>query len=249
MHWVKAWVESFKSSLHLKKIILVLIVLLSILSLTLFIIFVSMKLFNFLATNFIPILCVFGGYIWLYQVFKDRQQKKQQNIVSLQELKQEKKTELEQIRAEDDYKLIRQYLYLVLADISDTVQLRMPKIHSELDTPNHYIVKNGVNIYQYIIAKNNTSLTTDEIKDVLTRRIEQRLKEQQFPGINQSYYIHTSGIRYPIFLIDSISDMGAYYQLDIAFCGLKFCDYLETKAYAKYDTMQNQNSQPRDEDF
>lgn len=112
-----------------------------IVSIALLIIYISLLLFDFISNNFIPILLIVGGYIWLYNYVRNRNFQKKTATLIVEEAERAKETDKEKHRAEEDYKLIRGYLYQLLLDTAEMVQLRIPKSHSELDTPHHYVIK------------------------------------------------------------------------------------------------------------
>ncbi len=227
LNYIKKKREYFKSALTIKNIMLFSLIIILVLSGVALFILIAYKLLEFIIAKMdllvLSVSIIYGAIYFTRTYFNKRKENRYDVATNI--AKQEE--EQERLHAEETYKLIRQCLYLVSNELINTTHLHSIASPSELDTPNHFVFQNGYYIYQYLIAKDFSKMDSESIKIVFERRIEQRLNAQEFSGLTQKIYVHTSGRSYPIMCVDKVTDMGSYIQVDIAWSGKTYCEYVE----------------------
>lgn len=225
-HW-----ECFKSTPTLKKGIGLVFKVLGILLLCAGIIWLFYALITFI-TKHMDALILGGsviGAILIWGWYKGKQKalantSQRQSALANQQRQQ----------AEDDYIFIRNALFQVHRELIDVTHLPHISSPSGLDAPSHSVSWNGVPMYQYLIPKGNCALTLEELQELYRTRMQQKLDRNEVAGLNQSMYVHTSGRRYSIILLHSVTDNGTYYQFDYVFAGSRYCTLLENTQATKY---------------
>lgn len=219
--------ERFRRSLTIGNILLFILIVLAILAGGALIIWISYKLLVFITLNID--LLILGGTLfgcfayWLHT----RNKAKRQLYAQQQKEQQSIDEERERKRSEDAYLMLRQIIYLVLNDTCHITRLPRITTLSSLDSPTRYVKANGYHTFMYLVAKDTSSMDINYIKEILNTRLQQGLNAQEFEGLTQKTYIHSSSRIYPIICIHKIIDMSSYLQIDVCIAGKNYADYVE----------------------
>lgn len=202
---------------------------------------------GFMARHIEPIMLSAFALAVIFYYLKERTEERQKAQVEMARQAQESTAFAEQALAENGYEIVRECLYKVLSDISDTIGLVRPDHLSQLDSPARYVKKGNVLFYQLVANKKEVVIDPNAVKQVLQMRISQRLNAQEFSGITQATYIY-KGKPYPILYVDEVVDVGNYIQIDITWVGDTYCEYLRSKTILAREGTQPPTN-PRDSDF
>ena len=219
--------ERFKRSLTIKNIILFVLALLAILAILAGITWLTYKLLEFVILH-IDIL-LFGGSLlgcfalWLHK----RGKEKDRQDVQQQQQQQSIEEERERKQAEDTYLMLRQILYTVLNDTCHITKLPRITTLSSLDNPTRYLKANGFYTYIFLVAKDTSSVDLSYLKEILNTRLQQGLNAQEYAGLTQSKYVHSSSRVYPLLCIHKITDVNCYIQIDMCIAGKNYADFVE----------------------
>lgn len=236
--------QQYISEKHYGKILI--IILLYICSVVL-VVLTLLTVIKFIAMYYETIiLLVVGIAIFVYWIKERREEK-----VKLAKVEADKvKTELVDTAkafAELNYSYSLQAVYITLREMADKLKLAVPNIMSEIESPTHYFQRGTDVIYQFLCLKHG-EVDTNAIKEVLQRRIVQKLQAGEFTGITQSMYYY-EGNFYPILFIEDIQDIGTYLQINVAFVNESYCKNYVLKQQLNKQIQQYQNTDISDKDF
>lgn len=146
------------------------------------------------------------------------------------------------------YKLLRKAFVKILFEASESLPIRKPETPSQLDAPTNFDIINNVPIYHLLCSKVNNSATIDsyEFTGILQDILERKLNNHDIDGISQTTFFY-NGMTHPIIMIDKISDLGRFIQIDIAVTNET---YLQNRSARIFNSMdQEQSSLFMDRDF
>jgi len=228
-------INKFKQLLSDKqygKLALIVIFALAAIDAIVFVVFLIGKL---IANNFETIVSglviVIVAYFLIHEFFANRKELRLQNSIHRKEVKEaaeKQQREAELISAESSYNTVRKCLYTVLNETASTLNLVAPKSYTALDSQVH-TSDNGRFIILHYVCQKNGDIDTAVVSEVLNMRIGQKLSAGDFTELSTSAYIY-EGRSYPIIMIDSIIDVGAYISIDVVICNEAYCEYLRNKS-------------------
>lgn len=187
---------------------------------------------------------VFGGtilFVAIYYInkrFKNREEVGLHNAAHRKEVKEaaeKQRREAELISAESSYNTVRKCLYTVLSETASTLNLVPPKSYTALDS-NVHTSDNGRFVILHYVCQKNGDIDTAVVSEVLNMRIGQKLSAGDFTELSTSAYIY-EGRSYPIIMIDSVIDVGAYINIDVVICNEAYCEHLCNKSVAERNSI------------
>lgn len=209
--------------------------------------FIGMQIIHFISERFEAVLVIAGAYIMIYIWWRDKQEKRRQEIQDSLTQMTASQQSAEKALCESNYTTVRQCLFSTLSENADVLNLVKPERLSELDSPSRTIFKGNVYMCQFVVVKKGDA-NSEKIKEMLQIRIGQKLSAQEFAGITQTQYIY-NGTAYPILCIDEVRDNGTFVQIDIAWASENYCNLLNARAHTRMQYLQPQNINCRDRDF
>ena len=162
-----------------------------------------------------------------FQNRSEEQQRKRQLFLDKQVQVEKQNDEAKKIAAETSYNVVRECLYLVLRDTAESLKLIKPVSVSSIDTPYHFIDKGTYILLCYKCQKNGIC-DVDMAKNILNERFRQKLSENEFPTVKEKN-VYFEGRYYPIFLVDSVTDVDDYVNINVAICNENYCLHLQNK--------------------
>lgn len=171
------------------------------------------------------------AFYYIHKYFANREEVRSHNAAHRKEVKEaaeKQQREAELISAESSYNTIRKCLYTVLSETASTLNLVPPKSYTALDS-NVHTSDNGRFVILHYVCQKNGDIDAAVISEVLNMRIGQKLSAGDFTELSTSAYIY-EGRSYPIIMIDSIIDVGAYISIDVVICNEAYCEYLRNKS-------------------
>ena len=239
--------ESFKDSLTLKNVLIFILAAFSILAICVLIIWGFQFLLAFIVKHMTELILggsILFGFYYLVKSLQSKEEQKrfqeEQEILQQKEAQQARNEQLLHERRESTYKLFREYLFHTVNDLKQLTHL--PTLHtmSELDAPEHHLNHEGLCLFQYLVAKGECMLSSDELYELFSRRIQQKVENNEFFGLNPPFYTHTSGVTYPGMYLYSIVENvgGGYYQIYLVVPCQRLHDLLQASLYRKAETSQ-----------
>lgn len=209
---------------------------------------------NFMDRNIDTIMSAFsicfvvGALIW-YKREEWREKHSEQEKLEAAAAAEAQAQEMEIAKriAQNNYFIIRQCLFNVLYEKANAIGLEKPTSLSELDSPAKLIPRNGYVLCQYIGMKQADIVDTALISEYLQTKITQRLNAGEFPEVPTRSYIY-EGQAHPSIFIDSITDAGAYIQINTVLVNEAYCQYLQNRQFARLES-QSMKNPPKDRDF
>lgn len=177
----------------------------------------------------ISILAV--AFYFIHKFFANREEARIHSAAhrkNVKEAAEKQQREAELISAESSYNTVRKCLYTVLNETASTLNLVAPKSYTALDSQVH-TSDNGRFVILHYFCQTNGDIDTAVISEVLNMRIGQKLSAGDFTELSTSAYIY-EGRSYPIIMIDSVIDVGAYINIDVVICNEAYCEYLRNKS-------------------
>lgn len=171
------------------------------------------------------------AFYYIHKYFANREEVRSHNATHRKEVKEaaeKQQREAELISAESSYNTVRKCLYTVLNETASTLNLVAPKSYTALDSQVH-TSDNGRFVILHYVCQTNGDIDTAVISEVLNMRIGQKLSAGDFTELSTSAYIY-EGRSYPIIMIDSVIDVGAYINIDVVISNEAYCEYLRNKS-------------------
>lgn len=230
-----------------KKYGLLLVILLEILCILLAIGLLMYRLVFFVRDNYETIvfmLTILGLIIYWINTYRS----KRSTIVKAKKQEIQLKMEQEQKAiAESNYGFVQQIIFQLLCELCSSLGIEKPITLSSIESPTHYYQISDVTYYQFLSNKTH-EVDIVVIKEIMQKRINQKLNAMEFSGITQSCYFY-EGVVYPSVLIDKVADMNTYIQFDVVITNEKYCKDLFIRNQLKYQDRKPNNININDKDF
>lgn len=226
-----SYIKELIRNKHYKKLVFISVI---VLALIVGVVLSTLAIGEFLIEKFDTIML--GGSILVIAIYfinqfsKNRsEERRQREQLALDRRLQAEKQQHEsrEMAAEMSYNVVRECLYLVLRDVADSLKLVKPTSISSIDSPYHIIDKGNYILLRYICQKSGVC-DVDTAKRVINERFRQKLSEGEFPAVQEKMVLF-EGRYYPIFIVDSVTDIDNYVNIDIAICTEDYCLHLRNK--------------------
>lgn len=132
--------------------------------------------------------------------------------------------------AENNYSAVGKCLFAVLKDAAATLSLVAPTSLSDLE-PQIRVSDNGSYILLHYVCQKRSDVDTDIIKEVLNKRIAQKLRADEFHHLSDTY-CNYDGCYFPIIMVYDVIDVKAYVNIDMVMTNKAYCEHLCNKSIA-----------------
>lgn len=183
----------------------------------------------YLLTKRLTLVIVVSIILWLYAIVRDKYFPDQQNAAPVKDL------QILQEQAEKGYPIMRNIIYQILKDTAPDIGGTIPRLLTEIEMPEgHYILKNGVCFYQFLLPKENIRVQykqndLDEFKRILQNSISLKIQSRAFPAIQMENYRDRYGNWLDSVILDTIEDVGNVFILQTVFTTAEYAEYLHQK--------------------
>lgn len=134
---------------------------------------------------------------------------------------------LEFLQAPATFEKIVSCIFNAGQEIASFLPIETPRSSSGIMSKTNFFRKGAFTLYQFQFFKIG-DITEELFKHTLQERLRQKLQSKEFVGFTQDVYIHTSGVAYPILLVDSVTILEPTIIVNIAVASKNYCSYLES---------------------
>ncbi|MCR4756097.1 MAG: hypothetical protein K5868_11355 [Lachnospiraceae bacterium] len=208
-------------------------------------IFISYKVVLW-ATEHPTTSLIIGGIVALYYYIYKRiegeadEQKKE---------KEEKKLQQDELKEQalQGYPTMLNVLYQTIRIEAENLGGIKPTFNAEIEMPEeHFIIKNGVILYQFKLEKADYNAICDEgllaeYRSTLQYRLRTKLNAGEFPSIQIRDFRTSDGTGLDGICIDHIEDFGRYFVIYTAFATQKYAEYRKYVASLKGTVSSKEN--------
>lgn len=147
--------------------------------------------------------------------------------------KEETDTSEEAFRAmeailEDNYDTVSLLISMAINDVADVLKLKPITSVKDMEAGRHWVRRSTFVLYLFTVLKTAPDISIDVLKfrDLLNRKIKQKLDSGAFPGLSQNRYVSSSGLSFPILIVDEVIDTGdGFLNIYVAWVGEDYTQY------------------------
>lgn len=133
---------------------------------------------------------------------------------------------------EDNYETVSKLMAIAINDVADVLKLKRIESSGDMTAGVPWVRRNTFVLYLFAVLKTSqdTVIDTSKFKDLLNRKIQQKLDSGTFPGLVQTRYVSSGGISLPLLIVDEVTDtMDGYLNLYVAWVGEDYAQYYMAK--------------------
>ncbi|MCR4596861.1 MAG: hypothetical protein K5673_08770 [Lachnospiraceae bacterium] len=122
-------------------------------------------------------------------------------------------------------------MYQTLRDVANDIGGIIPTMNAEIEVyDGHYIIKNGVILYQFKLNKSDPNAICDdsilaEYANSIQFRLRNKIECGTFPSIKISHFRDDRGNGFDGIVVDHLDDLGRYYLIYAAYPSQEYADY------------------------
>lgn len=152
---------------------------------------------------------------------------------------------------EDNYDTVSQLISMTINDVADVLKLKPITSVKEMEAGRHWVRRSTFVLYLFTILKTAPDMPIDTLKfrDLLNRKIKQKLDSGAFPGLAQNRYVSSGGLSFPILIVDEVIDTGdGFLNIYVAWVGEDYAQYYMANRIHRPSIMGNPR-ETKDVDF
>jgi hypothetical protein len=137
---------------------------------------------------------------------------------------------------QNSFIIIQKILHGILTPLAANYGLLLPPITADFTSPNKWVERQGIIVYQYLIAKAKgvAGIDTASIQNVIQTTITNRASERRLEGISQSSYLY-NGVVLPPMYVDSVKELNRdFIEINVVIMTEGYAEYLRLKSMATF---------------
>lgn len=143
---------------------------------------------------------------------------------------------------EDNYDTVSLLISMAINDVADILKLKPITSVKDMEAGRHWIRRHTFVLYLFTVLKTAPDMPMDTLKfrDLLNRKIKQKLDSGAFPGLSQSRYVSSGGLSFPILVVDEVLDTGdGFLNIYVAWVGEDYAQYYMANRIRRPSIMGN----------